>query len=314
MPVSMCPLAQMKMEKKLRKGRKDGDFYAHGFGSFSGMNLGTVRGNCTITAPQAMPYHRSTPSPGNRALACGINEVSAQSPVASMQSLAQWVRAVKNASGSQIHQQQAGLPPKKNHPDGDRRLNSLGSVGMISEAGSRWENHGRLDSCAASAWDGVVHISDVESSTQCDDEVDSIGSCVGTDRKLCGRGRSRSSGTLSRNEWDGLERTSDLGRSYALDTTPSTTFFYHLEAPQWENEEDDNERSPGAMTAAMSSGLPTFDSRRCRPRQVSEVRAADEHGEAMSRWRGSPGQSPAGITISETFCACPVSLSKSKPC
>lgn len=234
-------VAQIKKEKKLRKGRKDGDVYAQTFGRFSGANPGTIRGNGNNNATTVTP-NRTTRSPGKGTLACGIDTLSAnreqQGPGVSTQSLAQWVRAVKP-------QQLAAVPPRNPRIHG-RRMNSLGSLGNISEAGSRWENHGRLDSCAASAWgevetsarDEVVHISDVESSAQCDDEDGSIGSSVGTALRSHGRGRSRSSGGLSRNEWNGLEHTLEFERSHALGMTASSTFFNHLEVSQWEEDGD----------------------------------------------------------------------------
>lgn len=275
LPSPLPPFVQMKKEKKLRKGHHDGFLYTQSLGKFRGVNLVAGR---TVSArtPNSV-----TPSRGISKLGSFNQPVPDVS--INTESLAQWVSAVKPRSVPRDPQQAAGLPPRNPRTSG--RMSSVASVGVISEAGSRWDNRGRFDSCAASAW-GEVHISDVESSAQGDEGDDE--SSLGEGPSL--HGRSRSSGDL-RSEWNGLGRTlddfgrsiDDLGSSGEIGTTASSTFFNDLQVPDHGNDYDDDgpdERSAGGMTAAGSAwGSP-------------QSRVADE--EARSRWGGSPAPSPAG--------------------
>lgn len=271
--------AQMKKEKKLRKGHQDGFVYAQSLTKFSGVNLMANR-----RMPPGTP-DSLTPLPSR-----GISKLgSFNQPVPDFsnntESLAQWVSTVKPGSVPQAPQQTTGLAPRNSYTQ-RRRMSSVGSVGMISEAGSRWDNHGRLDSVEASAWAGV-HISDVESSAQGDEGDDE--SSLGGGSRL--HGHSRSSGDLSRSDWNGMSDTlhtlEDFGRSVrdVGGTAASSTFFADLQVPDHGDDYDDDnpdERSPGGMTAAGSAW------------ETPASRLAGGYEEASSRWDGSPAPRPAG--------------------
>lgn len=282
----MLSLPQMAKEKKLRKGHHDGFLYAQSLGKFSGVNVVAGRGMSPRT-PDSL-----TPARGIRKLDSFNHPVPDIST--NIQSLAQWVSSVKPGAIPHALQQAEGLRPR--NPGTHRgRMSSVASVGMISEAGSRWGNHGRLDSCAASAWGGV-HISDVESSVHGDE---------GDGESSLGEGpwhqeRSRSSGDLSRSEWNGLGQTiddfgrsiGDMERSAGVRITASSTFFNDLQVPDqgddYDNDEPD-ERSPGGMTAAGSAwGTP-------------QSRAAGGGGGTESPWDDSPAPSPAGADDCSTL-------------
>lgn len=271
----------MKKEKKLRRGHKQGFLYAQKLGKFSGVNLMSSRGRSPETP-------ESIPSRGISKLG-SFNKPIPDSSI-NTESLAQWVSSVKPGGVPQAPQQTKGLPPRNCRNQRDR-TSSVASVGMISEAGSRWDNHGRFDSCTASAWGGL-HISDVESCGHGDHGDDE--SSLGAGPRL--HGRSRSSGDLSRSEWNGLGQTSDdfgrsigtLGRSVGVGTTASSTFFNDLQVPDQDHEYDDdndspNERSPGRM-AAVGSDWATPHSR-----------TAGGGGGGGSWQDGAPALSPKGV-------------------
>lgn len=119
----------------------------------------------------------------------------------------------------------------------------------------------------------------------------------------------------------------DLGSNTELRDTASTTFFNDFAAPLYRpnddfrvthDDEEDNEdesydddreehvnrnhaRSPGTMTEAASV-LPTPHSQSFRSRQ-SSCDTMGGHGEAMSRWDGSPPSSPAGAVTELIRCS-----------
>ncbi|CAB1097917.1 unnamed protein product [Ectocarpus sp. CCAP 1310/34] len=287
--------AMMKKEKKLRKARVTQGGYSSGNGTFSGVNV-LARGR---TAGGRTPNF-NTPSPGLNIVAGNAGFQSDQrSPTMNTASLARWVSAVKPGSVQrpQVDQQTKSppRPPRANHG----RTNSLASIGMISEAGSRWDHHGRLDSCAASAW-GEVHVSDVESSVNegggnGDDE-----SSVGTGPRLHGRDHSGGSWNLQQNEWDGLGNTLSLQNSVDLGTTASFTFFDDLGDPShranvhsrslrgnsYEDDEESKspERSPGSIAVVRAAGRTSsssrFDDSR---RQVQAAAHGDCDGDASPK-------------------------------
>lgn len=122
--------AQMKKEKKLRKGHQDGFVYAQSLTKFRGVNLMANR-----RMPPGTP-DSLTPLPSR-----GISKLgSFDQPVPDFsnntESLAQWVSTVKLGSVPQAPQQTTGLAPRNSYTQ-RRRMSSVGSVGMISEAGSR---------------------------------------------------------------------------------------------------------------------------------------------------------------------------------
>lgn len=253
----------------------------------------------------------NTPSPG-KTIVSGTGTIipaadqHQQSPSFNTESLARWVGTVKPVP--------QGLESRIPRILGGR-TNSVASVGRISEAASRWDNHGRLDSCAASAW-GDVHISDVESSTHDNDEDDDTFS-TGTKPQLQERYRGSGGTPASRNEWNGLDNTfgsegrvDDLGRSVDLCTTASSTFFKDLEGPshrsgdsvmigvrnRHDDEDDydgDFERSPGMMTETASEWTTPRSQHRHNSRRPPNMTIGG-HGEALSHWGGSPAPSPAG--------------------
>lgn len=334
----------MKNEKKLRSAHDKNDGFAHTVGNFHGVNMAAGRHFAGKPSP-------NTP-PANNLLSNGApSDRGQQSPTIQTESLAKWVSAVKPDSVLPTAPPQEEEPPPPNIPTRTGRFHSVGSVGMISEAASRWDvgsrmdDHGRQDSCAASCWQQRTrscHVSDGESSVNDEDNGDNV-SFAGTGPRR--HGRSRSSGNLSHNVWNGLGQTMDLGRtdrdfertgqdfgladtdlesSVELGTTASTTFFNDLAAPLYrpndafrvthdeedkegEGDEGDREehvrnhaRSRGRMTEAASV-LPTPHSQLSRSRQRMNDTMGG-HGEAMSRWDGSPPSSPAGaVTISFSY-------------
>lgn len=255
----------MKKEKKLRKGHHDGFVYAQTLGKFSGVNL-MVNGMTPRTP------HSLEPSPPSR----GVSKLgSFNQPIPdtsiNTESLAQWVSTIKPGSIPQAPEQKTGLLPNTSRSK-HGRMSSVPSVGMISEAGSRWNNDNPLDASAEPAWGGV-HISDVDSSAQGDERDDE--SSLGGGPRF--HGHSRSSGDLSRSEWNGLQTLEGFGRTVGNlgETAASSTFFDDLQVPDHGDESDDDdpdERSPGGMTAAGSAwGTPPS-------------RVAGGGGEASSRW------------------------------
>ncbi|CAM9496088.1 unnamed protein product, partial [Ectocarpus fasciculatus] len=265
----------IKKEKKLRKARVIQGAYSSGNGAFSGVNV-LARGR---TAGGRTPNF-NTPSPGLNIVAGDAGTQSdqsdQQSPSINTESLARWVSAVKPGSvQSPQADQQTESPPRP--PRAHRgRTNSVASIGMISDAGSRWENHGRLDSCAASAW-GEVHVSDVESSVNEDGGNGDDQSSAGTGPRVHGRDNSGRSWNLEQNEWDGLGNTMGLESSVEIGTTASSTFFDDVVDPShranvhprslrgdlYEDSEERKspERSPGPIAEAGVAGRTSSSSR-----------------------------------------------------
>lgn len=301
----------MKKEKKLRKAHQDG--YARRMASSGG----------SVSKPflSVGLQHLNTPSPGDTIISgtpgAGCDQ---RSPGINTESLARWVSAVKPGSVPQ------GLQSQTPRIHGER-INSMASVGMVSEAGPGWNNHGRLDSCAASAW-GSVHISDVESSAHDNDEDDDLFVEAKQHRLY---ERSRSGGTsASLDEWNvpgnmyGSGHSSsigNLGRTGDLGTTASSTFFNDLEGPshrandsimialgnrQYGGDDDDDSsdygRSPGIMTET-GSVWPTPRSQAHHDSRWPPDMTTGRDGEAMARWDGSSAPSPTGGTT-QTLVPC----------
>ncbi|CAM9347729.1 unnamed protein product, partial [Scytosiphon promiscuus] len=209
----------MKKEKKLRKAHQVG--YAR--------STADPRGGTKKNFPSADWHHLNTPLSGNTIIsgAPGAGQ-GQQSPSINTESLARWVSAVKPSTALQARE------PQKELVQGGRKY-SVASDGMISEAGSGWDHHGRLDSCAASAWGGV-HISDVESSAHGNDEDDDV-DFTGGNPQLHERSGSVET-SASRDEWnvpgkkfESLRSIGNLDLSGDLGTTASSTFFNELEGP-----------------------------------------------------------------------------------
>ncbi|CAM9463855.1 unnamed protein product [Ectocarpus sp. 12 AP-2014] len=262
----------MKKEKRLRKARVTQGGYSSGNGTFSGVNV-LARGR---TSGGRTPNF-NTPSPGLNIVAGDAGfQSDQQSPTMNTASLARWVSAVKPGSVQPPQVDQQTEPPPRPPRAHHGRANSVASIGMISEAGSRWDNHGRLDSCAASAW-GEVYVSDVESSVNEDGGNGDDESSTGTGPRLHGRDYSVRRWNLEQNEWDGLGNTLSLENSVELGTTASSTFFDDLGEPSHRadvhsrslrgNSYEDNEeskspeRSPGSIAEARAAGRTSSSSR-----------------------------------------------------
>ncbi|CBJ25633.1 conserved unknown protein [Ectocarpus siliculosus] len=313
--------AMIKKEKKLRKARVTQGAYSTGNGMFSGVNV-LARGR---TAGGRTPNF-NTPSPGLNIVAGDAGfESDQQSPTMNTVSLARWVSAVKPGSVQppQVDQQTESppRPPRARHG----RTNSVASIGMISEAGSRWDNHGRLDSCAASAW-GEVHVSDVESSVNEDGGNGDDESSAGTGPRFHGRDHSGRSWNLEQNEWDGLGNTLSLENSVDLGTTASSTFFDDLGEPSHRanvhsrsrrgNSYEDNEeskspeRSPGSIAETRAAGRTSSSSRYDHSRRrVKAAARGDRDGDGSPRrnagsdfWEQPSSRAQSGST-SGPLCA-----------
>lgn len=307
---------QMTNEKKLRVANtRDKDGFARTIGSFHGVNIAAGR-----DFPGTPLFN--TPPAGRNILANGApsDDRGQESPTTHTESLAKWVSAIKPDSVPQFSPQQARLPLPLDSRTRAGEANSEGSAGVIYEAASRLDNHNRHDSSAASCWQGGAYVSEAESSEN-SEGGDSRASFAGTGRI----------GKLSHSEWNGQDPTIDFGRTdgdfgRTIDdlgsTSASSTFFNDLAAPlqrssdafgvMHEDDDDDgdhrdhdNDRniaiSPGRMTEAASA-MSASPSRFRLPRRGMDDTIGG-HGEAMSRWDGSPPSHPAGASINMTCCS-----------